>query len=99
MARLLKALDVPDPLDPSGKTVLYNSAIVWLSECMPIDHGSADIPCFVAGNAGGKLAAGKVLNVDGATNKHLLRTLANVFKADSSASSHFGGDTLGELTT
>ncbi len=99
LARLLKALDVPDPLDPSGKTVLYNSAIVWMSECMPVDHGSADIPCFVAGNAGGKLAAGKLLNVDGATNKHLLRTLANVFGADSSASSHFGGDTLGELTT
>jgi hypothetical protein len=37
--------------------------------------------------------------VDGATNKHLLRTLANVFGADSSASSHFGSDTLGELTT
>jgi hypothetical protein len=99
LARLLAALDVPDPLDPSGKTVLYNSAIVWLSECMPVDHGSADVPCFVAGNAGGRLDAGKLINVEGATNKHLLRTLANVFGADSAASSHFGSDILGELTT
>jgi hypothetical protein len=93
--RLLRALDVKDPLDPSGKTVLYNSAIVWLSECNTT-HESADVPCFVAGNAGGKLATGKYVTVN-ATNKNLLRTLANVFGVPDSASSHFGGDIISEL--
>jgi hypothetical protein len=95
--RLLKALDVKDPLDPSGKTVLYNSAIVWLSECNTT-HESVDVPCLVAGNAGGKLAAGKYLTVD-ASNKNLLKTLANVFGAPDSASSHFGDDVISEILT
>jgi hypothetical protein len=93
--RLLRALDVRDPLDPSGKTVLYNSAIVWLSECNTT-HESADVPCLVAGSAGGKLATGKYVTVN-ATNKNLLKTLANVFEAPDSASSHFGGDIISEL--
>ncbi len=95
--RLLKALDVPDPLDPSGKTVLYNSAIVWLSECLPSSHASADVPCFVAGNAGGRLAAGGYIDAQGATNKHLLKTLALMFGASDGQSAHFGDNLITEL--
>lgn len=93
--RLLDALNVRDPLDPSGNTVLYNSVIVWLSECNT-SHESADVPCFVAGNGGGRLAAGRYLQTN-ATNKHLLKTIANLFGAPDSASSHFGSTTIPEL--
>lgn len=93
--RLLTALDVPDPLDP-GRTVLDNSCVLWLSECNP-NHDSADVPCFYAGSAGGRLVSGGLVDVDGATNRHLLRTLADVFGAPASTSGHFGDDTLAEI--
>ncbi len=95
--RLLRALDVPDPLDPGGKTVLYNSAIVWLSECLPVGHGSSDVPCLIAGNAGGKLSTGKLISTNGATNKQLLKTLSRVFGASDGDSAHFGNQALSEL--
>jgi uncharacterized protein DUF1552 len=95
--RLLKSLDVPDPLDPAGNTVLFNSAIVWMSECLPVGHESTSVPAFVAGNAGGALKAGGYLDVHGATNKALLQTLATMLGAPTSASSHFGGQAIAEL--
>ncbi|MFT3926868.1 MAG: DUF1552 domain-containing protein [Myxococcales bacterium] len=99
LARLLKSLDVPDPLDPSGKTVLYNTCIVWLSECLPQSHGSAGVPCMLIGNAGGRLKSGQMVDVQGATNKHLLKTLARIFGVADTDSAHFGSDTLSELVT
>ncbi|MEE9386291.1 MAG: DUF1552 domain-containing protein [Nannocystaceae bacterium] len=95
MARLLKALDVPDPLDP-GNTVLHNSCVLWLSECNP-GHDSNDVPAFYAGTAGGRLKTGSLVDADGATNRHLLRTLCDVMGAPEGASAHFGGETLSEI--
>jgi Protein of unknown function (DUF1552) len=97
--RLLQNLDVPDPLDPSGQTVLYNSVVLWMSECLPIDHGSTSVPTFVAGNAGGALRAGGYLELQGATNKALLQTIAQMMGVGASTSGQFGSDTISELRT
>src|SRR5207253_2487521 len=79
MLRLLRALDVPDPLDPGGKTVLYNTLIVWMSECMPANHDSMSIPVTLLGNAGGALKGGVLLDAQGATNKTLMQTIVQIF--------------------
>jgi hypothetical protein len=73
--RMLQALNVPDPLDPAGKTVLFNSVVVFLAECLPVSHASNGVPCLIAGNAGGALKGGQIVNATGATNKSVLRTL------------------------
>ena len=86
---------MPDPLDPSGKTVLYNSVIVWMAECLPVGHESLSVPAFVAGNAGGALKAGGYLQLNGATNKALLQTVLQAMGVP--MASHFGGQTIAEL--
>jgi hypothetical protein len=93
--RLLKALDVKDPLDPSGKTVLYNSVIVWLSECQPVSHDSHSVPAFIAGNAGGALKAGSFLDLKSVSSKALLQTVVQLCGAPNA--SHFGGASISEL--
>jgi hypothetical protein len=93
LARLLTALDVPDPLDDSGGTVLDNSCVVWLSECNP-GHDSEDVPCFFVGGAAGALATGGTIDASGSTNKHLLRTICDAMGVPSSASAHFGTATI-----
>jgi hypothetical protein len=96
LLRLVKALDVPDPLDPTH-TVLHNSAIVWLSECLPQSHGSDGVPCFVVGKAGGSLRTGGLVDVAGASNKALLKTLSRVMGVSDGATGHFGGTILDGL--
>jgi hypothetical protein len=55
---LLQQLDVPDPLDP-GKTVLDNTAVLWLSEVNGSDAHLADnLPLVIAGDMGGALTTG-----------------------------------------
>ena len=61
MARLLEQLDVPDPLDP-GKTVLDNTLIVLIAECLPVSHSSNGVPTMLLGKAGGKVKAGAYIN-------------------------------------
>nr|MCH9682852.1 DUF1552 domain-containing protein [Deltaproteobacteria bacterium] len=95
LARLLTALDVDDPLDP-GRTVLDNSCVLWMAECNP-GHGSEDIVALYAGNLGGRLTTGTTVDVQGATNKHLLRTICDAIGAPDSG--HFGGQALPELMT
>jgi hypothetical protein len=95
LERLLTALDVPDPLDPGGKTVLYNTAIVVLAECLPVSHGSESVPAFVVGNAGGQLRTGTVITKTGITNKTLLATILQIFGAPTA--SNFGSTILSEL--
>ncbi|HVK72432.1 MAG TPA: DUF1552 domain-containing protein [Kofleriaceae bacterium] len=96
LARLLTALDVPDPLDNSGKTVLQNSCVVWLSECNP-GHDSADVPAFYVGGAGGALKTGTVLNLPGATNRGLLKAICRGMGVPDSATGHFGSTVLSEV--
>jgi len=93
--RLLKGLDVPDPLDPSGKTVLHNSVVLWLSECMPVTHASTSVPCMLAGNAGGALAAGGYLDLKSVPNKAVLQTIASMMGAPGAP--QFGTQTIAEL--
>lgn len=95
LARLLTALDVPDPLDP-GKTVLDNSCVVWLSECNP-GHDSVDVPCFYVGGAGGALRTGALVDLPGATNKALLKTIGKAMGVADAATGHFGSTTLSEV--
>jgi hypothetical protein len=94
--RLLSALDVPDPLCPAGNTVLYNSVVVWLSECMPSSHGSNEVPCMYAGNAGGRLVTGGLTRAGG-NNLNLLRTLTEVFGVPAEATAHFAPTPIAEL--
>jgi len=93
LARLLTALDVDDPLDP-GHTVLENSCVLWMAECNP-GHGSNDIVALYAGSLGGLLTTGTTVDVQGATNKNLMRTLCNALGA--SGGGHFGEGTLSEI--
>jgi hypothetical protein len=93
--RLIKGLDVPDPLDASGKTVLYNSIILVMSECLPVGHGSESVPVLLAGNAGGALKAGTFADLKGATNKNLMATVLKALGAPGAA--HFGSTTFSEL--
>jgi hypothetical protein len=93
--RLLQALDVPDPLDSTGKTVLYNSIILWLSECLPVSHSSKGVPAMIAGSGGGLLKAGAYLAPGGTNNKAILQTLVSVCGAP--AAPQFGSQTIAEL--
>ena len=93
LARLLKALDVADPLDPTGKTVLHNSVVLVMSECLPLGHDSNSVPVLLAGNAGGALKAGAFVDLKGANNKQLM---ASVLHACGAGAAHFGGG-LSEL--
>ena len=95
LLRLLRGLDVRDPLDPAGRTVLYNSVVLWMAECLPVGHGSDEVPVLLAGNAGGALKAGSLVNVRGASNKTLMKTILQVLGA--SGGGHFGGQSFGEL--
>jgi Protein of unknown function (DUF1552) len=93
--RLIKGLDVPDPLDPTGKTVLYNSIVLIMSECLPVGHGSDSVPVLLAGNAGGALRSGTIVDVAGGSNKTLMATVLKLLGA--TGSTHFGSNTFGGL--
>jgi hypothetical protein len=95
LARLLAALDVPDPLDP-GRTVLDNSCVVWLSECNP-SHGSEDVPAFFVGGAGGALRTGTFVEAPGATNKTLLKAIGRALGVPDAATGHLGATALTEV--
>ena len=94
--RLIKGLDVPDPLDPTGKTVLHNSIVLMMSECLPVGHGSESVPVLLAGNAGGTLKAGSFVEVMGGSNKALMQTILQLLGV-SSGGGHFGGTTFAGL--
>ena len=79
---------MPDPLDPGGKTVLHNTAIVVMAECLPVSHSSDSVPTFVLGNAGGLMRAGTLITKTGITNKTVLATVLQVFGAP--AATQFG---------
>jgi hypothetical protein len=96
LQRLLQALNVRDPLDPAGKTVLYNSAVVLLSECLPVSHASNGVPCFIAGNAGGALKGGQIISLTGATNKSVMKTLLSKLGVPT-AVPQFDGPLISEL--
>ena len=86
MARLLDALDVPDPLDP-GRTVLDNSLIVMIAECLPVSHSSNGVPTLLVGKLGGKVKAGGYINQSGITNKNVMATVLRAFGLEGA---HFG---------
>ncbi len=90
MARLPASLDVPDPLAP-GATVLDNTLIVMIAECLPVSHSSSNVPALLVGKLGGKVSPGKVIGAEGATNKTLMST---VLKAFGVAPVQFGATTI-----
>ena len=93
LARFAGLLDVPDPLDPGGKTVLQNTVIVVLAECLPVGPRQHGVPALLLGTAGGKIKPGLV-NGNGITNKVLMATILNVFGV---APAHFGSTTISEI--
>jgi hypothetical protein len=78
MARLLEALDVPDPLAP-GKTVLDNTLLVMMAETLPVSHSSNGVPTMLVGKLGGKIATGRVIGGSGVTNKNVMATVLKAF--------------------
>ena len=93
LARFAAALDVPDPLDPGGKTVLQNTLIVIVAECLPVGHGSVGVPAMFLGTAGGKVKPGLV-NGNGITNKNIMATVCSIFGVEPG---HFGGTLVNEV--
>jgi hypothetical protein len=85
MARLLTALEAPDPLDP-GRTVLDNTLIVMIAECLPVSHSSNGVPTLLVGKLGGKIKTGSVIS-QGGTNKNVMATVLKAFNLDGA---HFG---------
>ncbi len=90
MARFLAALDVPDPL-AAGTTVLDNTVIVMIGECLPVSHSSSGVLALLVGKLGGKIKPGKVIEATGATNKTLMSTILNAFGV---APAQFGTTTI-----
>lgn len=90
MARLLQSLDVDDPLAP-GTTVLDNTVIVIIAECLPYTHSSNGVPALLVGKLGGKIRTGGVIDAKGATNKTLMSTVCKAFDTDPA---HFGTTTI-----
>jgi len=88
LARLLTQLDVPDPLDSAGNTVLHNTVILWMCECN-MGHSSNSVPCLYIGSAGGRLTSGGTLATQ-TTNVALLRTICDAFGVPAQESAHFG---------
>ncbi|MEA2697549.1 MAG: hypothetical protein QOI66_1820 [Myxococcales bacterium] len=97
LARLLAALDVPDPLDPTGKTVLYNSVIVVMSECLPVTHASTSVPTMLMGNGAGLLNAGRMIAGNGVTNKAIMQTVLGMAGVAASEAPQFGTQIMSEL--
>jgi hypothetical protein len=90
MARFLDALNVDDPLAP-GTTVLDNTVVVAIGECLPYTHSSNGVPAILIGKLGGKLRTGSVIDAKGASNKTLMSTILKAFEVDPA---HFGANTI-----
>ena len=93
LARFAEALDVPDPLDPGGKTVLQNTVIVVIAECLPVGHGSVGVPALLLGTGAGKFRPGLV-NGAGITNKNIMATVLDAFGV---GPGHFGSTLVSEV--
>jgi hypothetical protein len=93
LARFAEALDVPDPLDPGGKTVLQNTIIVVIAECLPVGHGSVGVPALLLGTGAGKFKPGFV-NGAGITNKNIMATVLDAFGV---GTAHFGSQLVSEV--
>ncbi|UJR86874.1 DUF1552 domain-containing protein [Sandaracinus amylolyticus] len=97
LARFLTAINVPDPLDPSGNTVLANTCVVVMAECLPSSHSSMGVPTMIIGRLGGRLRTNAIIDAAGATNRHVLKSICRAFGVSDADSGHFGGDELREV--
>lgn len=95
--RLIQQLEVPDPLDPTGRSmVIDNTCVLWMSECEP-NHSANSVSCLYAGSAGGRLKTQTVIHADGATNMHLLASLCQAYGVAQADAAQFGGNALQEV--
>ncbi len=77
-AKLLSELKAID--DGGGKSALYNSAVVLGMECWSSSssgHFLTDIPFVLAGQAGGKIQTGRIVNAGGRNNNDMLISVQN----------------------
>jgi hypothetical protein len=93
MARFLDALNVPDPLAP-GSTVLDNTVIVSIGECLPYTHSSNGVPALYVGKLGGKIKPGAVVDIGGGTNKTVMATILQAFGVPPA---HFGTNVISQV--
>ncbi|HEX2882195.1 MAG TPA: DUF1552 domain-containing protein [Polyangiaceae bacterium] len=94
LARLLTALEVPDPEDPEH-TVLDNSAVLWCSEIGDgQEHTCIAVPTVIAGSAGGALKTGQLVQLTGRSHSAVLLSLANAMGL---SLTEFGPNSAGSL--
>lgn len=94
LARLLTALDVPDPEDPEH-TVLDNSAVLWCSEIGDgQEHTCIAVPTVIAGSASGVFKTGQLVQLTGRSHSSVLLSLANAMGL---SLTEFGPNSTGSL--
>jgi hypothetical protein len=64
--------------DEGGKSVLYNSQVLFLSGMHDGNHSADRLPIILAGRAGGRLRTGRVLEYDNASDRRMCRMLLSV---------------------
>lgn len=75
VAEFLKKLKAADE---GGQSILHNSQVLFLSGMHDGSHYAKRLPVLLAGGAGGKLKAGRVLSYDDKPDKRLCRLLMSV---------------------
>lgn len=75
VAEFLKKLKAADE---GGESILHNSQVLFLSGMHDGSHYAKRLPVLLAGRAGGKLKAGRVVSFDGKEDRRLCRLLLSV---------------------
>lgn len=84
--------DIPDGTD--GKTLLYNSAVFFSSECGDGNkHAHDDLPVIMAGNGGGALSPGKHLILGAGRKEKISNVLVTMLDAAAVTAPKLGDST------
>ena len=83
-------------MDADGNTLLHNTLIFLFSELGDSnDHDHSDMPFILAGNAGGALQTGRLLDFQGDAHSKLLVSIANLMDLDIDSFGYTGHGTGG----
>ncbi len=86
--------------DVDGRTLLDNTAVVWLHEQQDgFRHGMRDMPWVIAGSCGGFFKTGQMVRFNGVAHNRMLLTLARAMglSATSFGDPAFAGPVLSEI--
>ncbi|HKY39309.1 MAG TPA: DUF1552 domain-containing protein [Polyangiaceae bacterium] len=94
LGEFMRMLNKPDPTDPAGQTLLYNSAIFCSSDVSDGDaHNHDDKPIVLGGHGGGKLNAGQHVAYDIPAKQKVANLLVTMAQAAGVASPKLGDST------